>query len=92
MVKLKRKLVTLYGRVQAMLKKAEFTWTLSHATWSYNSLHETKLDNLLIRPGTHLIPNDMYHGEQSEWSSNLLSFGLMTVVKYNAKMWTKSIE
>jgi hypothetical protein len=39
-----------------MLNEAKFNWPLRHAMWAYASLHATKLENLLIRPDTHLSP------------------------------------
>jgi hypothetical protein len=59
--KVERRFATLYGRVRAMLNEAEFNWP-GNAMWTYVSLHATKLDNLLIRPGTHLTPVYMYFG------------------------------
>jgi hypothetical protein len=46
-----------------MLNEAKLNWPLRDAMWAYSSLHATNLDNLLIRPDTHLNPYDMYHGK-----------------------------
>jgi hypothetical protein len=48
-----------------MLNEAEFNGT-RHAMWANASLHATKLDNLLIRPDTHLSPAYMYYGHTPE--------------------------
>jgi hypothetical protein len=65
--KIERKFATLYGRVRAILNRAEFTENLRNMMWAFCSLHATRLDNILIRPDTHLSPYEMYHEEKPKW-------------------------
>jgi hypothetical protein len=87
--KVEKKFATLYGRVRAMLNEAEFIWPLRHDMWAYASLHATKIDNLLIRPGTHLSPVYMYDGHPPEWAEHLHYFGKIAIVKSTTKMKAK---
>jgi hypothetical protein len=77
---------TLYSRVRTLLNEAEFNWPLRHAMWAYASLHATKIDNLFIRPDTHLCPVYMYYGHKPEWAEHLHSFGKKVMVKSTTKM------
>jgi hypothetical protein len=72
-----------------VLNEAEFNWPVHHAMWAYASLHATKLDNLLIRPYTHLSPVYMYYGHTTEWAEHLHSFGEIEVVKSTTRMKAK---
>jgi hypothetical protein len=87
--KVERKFATIYGRVRAMLNEAEFNWPLRHAMWAYASLHATKLENLLLRPDTHLSPVYMYYGQKPEGDEQLHSFGKMAIVKPTTKVKAK---
>jgi hypothetical protein len=44
-----------------MLNEAELPWPQRDAKWDYSSLHENKLDKILICPGILLTPYDMYN-------------------------------
>jgi hypothetical protein len=48
--------------------------------WAYASLYATKLDNLLIKPDTHLSPVYMYYGHTPELAEHLHSFGKIAIV------------
>jgi hypothetical protein len=78
--KVERQFAALYGRVRAILNEAEFNWPLRHAMWVYALLHTTKLDNLLIRPDTHLSPVYMNYGHTPEWAEHLHPFGEIAIV------------
>jgi hypothetical protein len=56
--------------------------------WAYASFH-SKLDNLLIRPDTHLCPVYMYYGHTPGWAEHLRSFGEIAIVKSTTKMKAK---
>jgi hypothetical protein len=87
--KVERKFSTFYGRIRFMLYEAQFNLPLCHAMWAYNSLHDTKLDNLLIWPDTHSRPYDMYHGKSPAWAQYLHSFGELAVAKSNTEIQAK---
>jgi hypothetical protein len=72
---IERKFATLYGRVTAILNGTEFTPLLRKAMWDFCSLHATRLDNLLLRPDTHLLPYVMDNEETPIWTPCLRAFG-----------------
>jgi hypothetical protein len=60
---------------------------------AYSSLYDTKLDNLLLRPDTHLSPYDFYQGKTPAWAAHLHAIGDIAVVKttkMQAKLHNKS--
>jgi septum formation topological specificity factor MinE len=87
--KIERKFATLYGRVRAILNRAEFTEYLWHVMWAFCSLQATRLDNILIRPDTHLSPYEMYHEETPKLINFLKAFGEIAIVKTPAKLQAK---
>jgi hypothetical protein len=54
--------------------------------WTFCSLQATKLDNILIRPDTHLSPYELYHEETPKWINFLRAFGEIAIVKTPAKL------
>jgi hypothetical protein len=80
---------TLYGRVRAILNVAQFTPALRNVMWAFCSLHATRLDNILIRPDTHLSPYEMYHRETPKWVPFLKAFGEIAIVKTPTKLQAK---
>jgi hypothetical protein len=53
---------------------------------AFCSLDSTSLDNILIRPDTHLSQYEMYHGETPTWIQFLKSFGAIAIAKTPNKL------
>jgi hypothetical protein len=60
---IERKFDAIYGRVREILNGADLTTVLRNVMWVFCSLHTTILENIWIRPYTHLSPYEIYHEE-----------------------------
>jgi hypothetical protein len=80
--KIERKFATLYGRVRAILNRAEFTENLRNVMWAFFSLQATRQAIILLPPDTNLSPYKMYHEETPKWIPFLRAFGDIAIVKH----------
>jgi hypothetical protein len=57
--------------------------------WAFCSLQATRLENILIRPNTHLSPYEMYHEKTPKWIPFLSVFGEIAIVRTPTKLQAK---
>lgn len=77
-----RAFATLYGKMRAMLKSAEFSETEKERFWHECASTATKTDNVLIRKGQTGSPFKRFYGKDPDYLPHLKPFGkkgVMTV-------------